>query len=63
MDDSESRRTSMDSMDAGGSMRQGSLDAMAQQHKNAQWFWRAKGKGQLDLPPEFKDSFTGWFSA
>jgi hypothetical protein len=53
----------MDSAGSMDSMRQGSLDAMADQRKQARWFWRAKGTGKLDLPPEFKDSFTGWFSA
>jgi hypothetical protein len=58
-DESESRRSSMDSVD---SMRQGSVDAMTDQQKG-RWFWRAKGTKNMDLPPEFKDSFTGWFSA
>lgn len=60
MDDSESRRSSLDSLD---SMRRGSMDAMADQRKQARWFWRAKGTGNMDLPPEFKDFSTGWFSA
>jgi hypothetical protein len=56
-DESESRRSSMDSVD---SMRQ---DAMTDQRQKGRWFWRAKGTDKLDLPPEFKDSFTGWYSA
>jgi hypothetical protein len=50
-------------MDSTDSMRQGSVDAMTDQRQKGRWFLRPKGSGQLDLPPEFKDSFTGWFSA